>query len=129
MSICAELAAALRNRGRPLMLVALCGLVLTSCAHPVLPMRNDRTIVISGKRTAGSSDRDAAQRMLVTAARLTLDHGFRYFELVGVADAARSDLPEIRPGVDVTIRVYRAGEIDPHRPGMRDAESVAAVAP
>jgi len=127
MSIHIDLAAAGRSLGRPILLIALCGLVLCACAHPIPPMRNDRTIVISGKRTAGNSDRDVTQKILILAARLTLDHGFRYFEFAGVPNA--NGTPIIRPGSDVTIRVYRAGEIDPHRPGMRDAESVAAGVP
>jgi len=125
MSFDIDLATA--RRSRPIQLVVLCGLVLCACAHPIPPMRNDHTIVISGKRTAGNSDRDVGQKILTMAARLTLDHGFRYFEFVGVPSA--NGTPAIRPGSDVTIRVYRMGEIDPHRPGVRDAESVAAGAP
>ena len=117
--------AARRGLGRPILLTALCALALSACAHPIAPMRNDHTIMISGKRTAGNSDREAAQKMVIAAARMTLDHGFRYFEFVGAANSYGSGPPAIRPGVDVTIRVYRT---DPHRPGVRDAESVAAGA-
>ena len=121
--------AALRSLGRPILLVALCGLVLSACAHPVPPMHSDRTIVISGKRTVGSNDRDATRKMLIAAARMTLDHGFRYFEIVGApnTNSSRGATLSIPAGTDVTIRVYREGEIDLHRSDVRDAAGIAAA--
>jgi hypothetical protein len=59
---------------------------------------------------------DAAQTVLVEGAAITVDHGYRFFRLTG----------PIRPGVDVMIRVYGKGEIDPHAPGVYDANAIAA---
>lgn len=121
-------AAAARGHGRKIVVGVLCGIALSACAHPVPPMRNDRTVVISGKRTVGNNARDATQKILIQAARLTLDHGFRYFTIVGspIANSIRSRALSIQPGADVTIKVYREGEIDPRSANVWDAGNIAA---
>lgn len=92
---------------------ALCCLV-SACAHPA-PALHDRTRVISGRSTAGETAREAAHKVFAVGAAIALDHGYRYFEV----------LEPIRPGNDVTIRVYGAGEIDPHTAGVWDANAIA----
>jgi hypothetical protein len=91
-------------------------------------MRSDRPVVISGKSTMGISVRDATQKILLKAARLTLDHGCRYFKIVESPNAYPNgtSTPSIRPGADVMIRIYRQGEIDPYSPRVWDAQSIAA---
>jgi hypothetical protein len=91
-------------------------------------MRSDRPVVISGKSTIGISARDATQKIFLKAARLTLNHGCRYFKIVESPNAYPNGTgaPSIRPGADVTIRIYRQGEIDPQSPGAWDAQSIAA---
>jgi hypothetical protein len=102
-------------------------LALSACAHHVRPMFNDRTVVISGKRTVGDSTGEATQKILIQAARLTLDHGFRYFRIAGSQNVpGRGDALSIRPGADVTIEVYREGEIDRRSPGVWDAQNIGA---
>jgi hypothetical protein len=113
--------------GRKILLGVFCGLALAACAHPVRPMFNAHTIVISGRSTVGSDLNSATRKTLIVAARMTLDHGFRYFKIVGSQNApSRSDVPLIRPGADVTIEVFREGEIDPRRPGVWDAQNIGA---
>jgi hypothetical protein len=128
MQISRNFAAAARRHGRKIAVGILCGMALSACAHRVPTLRNDHTAVISGKRTVGNSSREAARIILIQAARLTLDHGFRYFTIVcsPVANSIRSGTPSIQPGADVTIRVYRQGEIDPLSPNVWDAGSIAA---
>jgi hypothetical protein len=92
-------------------------------------MLNDRMIIISGHSIAGENQNDATRKMLVVAARMTLDHGFRYFSIVDSSNAVNSaKVPSIQPGIDVTIRVYRDGEINPQSPGIWDAENIGAGA-
>ncbi len=113
---------------RSVLLIALCGLVLSACMHAAPAMLNERTAVISGRETMGNSANEAIRRMLTKAAAMTLDHGFRYFQIVNSRSTYLNHdrvLP-IRPGVDVTIKLYREGEISPRRPGVWDADKIAA---
>lgn len=90
-------------------------------------MPHERTIVISGRSTVGESRNDVTTKMLIFAARLTLDHGFRYFRVVGSPNAStRQRTLSIFPGADVTIEVYRDGEISQRSPGIWDAENIGA---
>ena len=116
-----------RLHGRRIVVSVLCGLALAACAHHMRPMFNDRTAVISGKRTVGDSTGEATQKLLIQAARLTLDHGFRYFRIANSQNVpGGGDALSIRPGADVTIEVYREGEIDPRSRGVWDAQNIGA---
>ncbi len=84
-------------------------------------MLDAHTAVISGRATAGSDPRAAFDAVLVQAAKMTVDHGFRYF---GVAGSEGGNAPAFRPGADVTIKVFREGEVDPARPGIWDAQQI-----
>jgi hypothetical protein len=95
-------------------------LLLMGCAHHMRPMTSDHTLVISGRYTANDEPALASRKVVVEAARLTLNHGFRYFKFAGSAQAA----PSVRPGTDVTIQVYREGDVDPRAPGIWDALDV-----
>jgi hypothetical protein len=119
-------AVAVSRHGRKILLGTLCSLALSACAHPVAPMQRDHTIAISGRDTAGYNTSDATQKTLNEAARLTLDHGFRYFQIVGSSNVYSGGPPSIRPGADMTIKVYATGEINPHSPGVWDAENIGA---
>src|ERR1700733_10259322 len=115
-------------RFRPgLFAIPFCSLVLTACMHDAPPMLTERTAVVSGRATADMAPSEATQIVLFKAAEMTIDHGFRYFQIVGsdsvVADRSGKEL--IRPGASVTIRVYRQGEIDPHITGIIDAQDIA----
>ncbi|HEV7924381.1 MAG TPA: hypothetical protein VGR14_03440 [Verrucomicrobiae bacterium] len=89
-------------------------------------MLDDRLAVISGRDTVGDNISNATRKTLVKAAAMTLDHGFRYFQIVGATESVRGDVSFVRPGVDVTIKLYRQSEINPQRPGVWDAENIAA---
>lgn len=92
-----------------------CGLMLSACMHKAPAMYSERTAVISGRGTAGDSENDAIRKTLTKAAAMTLDHGFRYFQIA----------TPIKPGINVAINVYRDGEINPKKPGIWDAERIA----
>ena len=89
--------------------------MLLGCAHPA-PVLHGRVTTISGRGTGQLSEDEATRKVLVVAAAITLDHGYRYFEIAG----------PVRPGADVTVRIYGTGEISPKRPGVWDADAVAA---
>ena len=97
-------------------LVALCVFALAGCAHRAPATIHDQTAVISGHNTVHASMADARETVLIEAASITVDHGYRFFKL----------LTPVRPGADVTIRVYGQREIDPHVPGVYDADAIAA---
>jgi len=90
--------------------------MLAGCVHHAPASIHDGTAVISGHNTLHASVSDARETVLIEAASITLDHGYRYFQLVS----------PIRPGADVTIRVYSKGEIDPRAPNVYDANDIAA---
>jgi hypothetical protein len=104
-------------------------------------MRDDRTAVIPGRYTEGGSATVLLKNTLFQAARITVDHGFRYFEIVGSRYQASGEnrkagaldknnswndsrFPFIQPGADVTIKVFRTGEIDSRIAGIWDAQQI-----
>jgi hypothetical protein len=95
--------------------VTLGAAAAAGCAHPVHALHG-RTAVVSGRGTAHDSLDGATRKVLVEAAAITLDHGYRYFEVT----------EPIHPGVDVTIQVYGAREIDPRAAGVYDAIAITA---
>ena len=54
--------------------------------------------------------------VLVEAAAITVDHGYRYFRF----------MTPVRPGADVTVRLYGKGEVDPEMTNVYDADAIAA---
>ncbi|HWY14065.1 MAG TPA: hypothetical protein VNX86_02885 [Rhizomicrobium sp.] len=108
--------------------VGVFGVMLLGCAHHAPAVIRQRMVVISGKGTAQDNPKDAARKVLIEAAAITLDHGYRYFEIVGAEgmSANSSALPTIRPGTDVTIKVFGAGEVDPRPPSVWDAQAIGA---
>ncbi|MGB8365099.1 MAG: hypothetical protein ACLQUZ_09925 [Rhizomicrobium sp.] len=101
---------------------------LAACASPAPAMRDERTAVISGRETVGDAPADAVQKALVLAAQITVDHGFRYFRIVGSADQSPTDRA-IRPGADVTIKVFHDGETSTRVAGIWDAEALLTTGP
>lgn len=93
----------------------VCG-VLSGCVHRAPESIHDRTAVISGHNTVDAGLEDTTQTVLIEAASITLDHGYRYFRV----------MTQIRPGTDVTIQVYGNGEIDPRTRDVYDANDIAA---
>jgi hypothetical protein len=94
----------------------LCAFVLAGCAHHAPATIHDRVAVISGHNTAHATTAGAVQTVLIEAAAITVDHGYRFFRL----------MTPVRPGANVTVRVYGNGEIDPHATDAYDAYAIAA---
>ena len=95
--------------------LALCACVLAGCAHRAPPSVRNDTAVISGRNTVHASANETMRTVLVEAAAITVDHGYRYFKLMA----------PVRPGADVPIRVFGAGEA-PDAPNVYDADAIAA---
>jgi hypothetical protein len=98
-----------------------------SCVHPAPAMLDERTAVISGRETAQSAPADAIQKAMVLAAKITVDHGFRYFRVVGADNQFAMDASSIRPGQDVIIKVFHDGETSIRTAGIWDAETILTV--
>jgi hypothetical protein len=86
--------------------------VVANCAHPMMQLHG-RDVVLTGSNTAQGSPDDATRIIMAEASRITLDHGYSYFEI----------LDPIKPGAKVTIRLYAAGESIPpaakvYNPGL-----------
>ncbi len=106
-----------------LAVLGLAGLV--GCASPAPAMRDERTAVISGRETEGAAPADAVQKALLLAAKMTVDHGFRYFRIVGSASPfSTGGDTSIRPGADVTIKVFHDGETSTRIAGIWDAQQI-----
>jgi hypothetical protein len=111
---------------------ALSFLILSACVSRAPPLRGGQIGLISGRETAGLSNDAARNKVLAEAARLTVDHGLRYFILLPAPQMANSAArPQragvdtaIRPGVDVTFRALRK---DPVGGGAWDAYRLLSV--
>ena len=100
-----------------------CMMVLSACIGPAPAMRDSRTAVISGRVTAGLSATDATRKALSEAAKITVDHGFRYFMIANPQNASANAVAII-PGANLTIRTFRNGEIKRNTPGLWDADAI-----
>jgi len=106
--------ATIQRRHRLLTAIFGCA-ILAGCAHRA-PALHGSTALISGRATAKLDPADARHKVLIVAASITLDHGYRYFEILG----------PVRPGIDVRLHLYATGEINPGASGVWDADAVAA---
>ena len=84
-----------------------------------MPALHGHDVVISGWNTAQDTADAATRKVLAEASAITLDHGYRYFEI----------LNPIRPGAKETIRLYKAGEAPPASPNVHDATLVMVNQP
>jgi hypothetical protein len=89
------------------------GAVVASCAHPVM-LLHGRDVVITGRNTAQATPDAATRIVMAEATQITLDHGYRYFEIQGA----------IRPGAKTPIRLYATGEHIPSTPNVFDASQL-----
>ena len=81
---------------------------LAACVSHAPRLQNGNFGVVAGKETAGLDDKAATDKVLVEAARLTVDHGYRYFTLVPGGKAsgtAPRDL--IHAGQNVQFQILR----------------------
>jgi hypothetical protein len=95
---------------------------ISSCAVPMPAMRADHTVTIAGRLTAGLGPADANRKAMSEAARLTVDHGFRYFKFVGTPNGTAA-APAL-PGKDIVFKAFHKGEIRPNTPGLWDADTI-----
>jgi len=95
-------------------------LVLAGCARHISALPDGNVTTLSGKYTAGYSPAQASKRMLGLAARIAVDHGFRYFRIIGPEGAGQP----IEPGISVRVRLYGEGDVDPAAPGIYDASAI-----
>jgi hypothetical protein len=104
-------------------IAALASAILRSSCIALMPaLRADRTVTIPGRLTAGLAPSDATRKAMSEAARLTLDHGFRYFMLASNGPGAASVLP----GKNIVFKVYHKGDIRLNTPGLLDADAILA---
>ena len=85
-------------------LVLLIAPFCTGCVGHEPALRQDQTARIPGRETIGLSGADARQKVLRDSAKLTINHGFRYFLIVDRSNP----LEEHRPGVSPTAHQYSA---------------------
>jgi hypothetical protein len=125
------------------MVAVLLVAVLCSCIGPAPRLKSGRIATISGHETAGLNSADASKKVLLEAARLTVDHGFRYFAIIGPPNPPTKhsgpDISQARsipalssaasilvPGTDITIKTFRVGEVGRNRAGIWDAYQLLA---
>jgi hypothetical protein len=108
--------------------------LVAGCVSHLPPLRAGQMGVISGRETAGLADNAAQSKVLAEAARLTVDHGYRYFVILpaparsAAGSAAARPTPgalPIRPGLDVSFRPLRNDQAG--RPGVFDAYRLLSV--
>jgi hypothetical protein len=91
---------------------------VTGCAHPMMQLHG-RDVVITGRNTVQATPDAATRIIMAEATRITLDHGYRYFEILGA----------IRPGAKTPIRLYAAGDPIPSSANVHDANQLMLSAP
>ncbi len=121
MTIISECTYGLFRKGLLLAFAIACSSIAAACISRAPPMLDARTAVIPGRATAGYDSHAALDAVLVQAAKMTVDHGFRYFR---IADSEGGNAPSVRPGADVAIKVFRVGEVGPASPGIWDAQQI-----
>ncbi len=152
---------------RKLSPLAICAILLTGCASARTTMITEDTALIT---VLGQNDSDRTRvvdKALAEAARVTRDHGFRYFVILDAADASQKGtrvLPGhtipfeppsnksysstnlsssylgratlttpdqrvtyVRLGLDVTIRMYHEGDVDPKSQGVWNTDVILGV--
>jgi hypothetical protein len=81
-------------------ILAFAILALQGCAHHQPVWAEGTLIRISGKASQGLAPEDAFRQLLAEAARVTVDHGHRYFVLVNAPSGSR-----LQPGASLDIRM------------------------
>src|SRR4051794_11892702 len=123
-------------------LVLAC-LLLAACAAPKSTMLAENTAAISVVGRSPDDRERVIQDALAEAGKITREHGYQYFIIVRAQDASRSETKFLddqtvrrssannlskpganyvtvsrnvtyrRPGLDLTIRMFHEGDIDP----------------
>jgi hypothetical protein len=128
----------LRRDRPPALAAVLLAVALSACIGPAPSLKASRVATISGRETAGLNSVDATRKALLDAAKLTVDHGFRYFMIIrtsnppighsGPGTSRAQSIPALSsaasilaPGTDITIKTFRVGEVGRNRAGIWDA--------
>jgi len=115
---------------RRFMLGIVVSVPLAGCVSHLPPVPDSHVVMVSGRGTAGYDQKNATRMAIVVAARVTVDHGFRYFRVVGSSGANDAGgLASLQPGVNFAIRVYDEGETNPHGANLFDAQAVLVEGP
>ena len=116
-------------------------LVASACTTPKTNMIDDRTAVVSGRVGEVDGRGTMTTAMLREAARQCLDRGFAYFQVLSNVDrsgtmAAAMAAPGPVTGTasqvtrgDITVRFYKAGEINPEAPDVWNARALVGPRP
>ncbi len=129
-------------------LFVLACLLLSACAAPKSTMLAENTAAISVVGRSANDRERVIQDALAEAGKITREHGYQYFIIVRAQDASRTttallddqtvrrssatnlskpganyvtvtrNLMFRRPGLDITIRMFHEGEIDPRIQGV-----------
>jgi hypothetical protein len=118
-----------RKRQWPQILILGLGAgLLMGCAHPMPQLSASHTLLVSGRETQSMNAPDTQRFLLARAARLTVDHGYRFFAILEPAIASGTPDPiSLKPGTNLTIRLYRPGEA--RMPGYRIWDAYALLSP
>ena len=102
--------------------------LLAGCVSHMPPLRAGQVGTISGRDTAGLANDAAEKKVLAEAARLTVDHGYRYFVILSGSPQASGPAARpgpagtaIRPGADVRFRALSKDQIGRGATGVFDA--------
>jgi hypothetical protein len=102
--------------------------LLAGCAHHMPGLSANHMLMVSGRETQSMDAPGTRRFLLARAARLTVDHGYRYFAIVNPAIASGTPDPvSLKPGGNLTIRLYRPGEA--RMPGYRVWDAYALLSP
>lgn len=94
---------------------------LAGCAsHEPIWHSKQRFVTIRLGDTASLSKEEASRRLLERAARVTVDHGYRYFA-INVPSHPQGAAASLPSRADFTIRMYMQGEVSAASPGLWDA--------
>ena len=102
------------------------------CVSPVPRLQSGDIGIIAGKDTVGLNDETARGKALSEAARLTIDHGYRYFVVLPATNipAARTNTATaiVRAGQPMRFQIMHRNP-SPRAPGIWDAYRLLAQKP
>jgi hypothetical protein len=138
--------------------LALSGILLAGCASSSSTMITEDTALITVVGQSASDGTKVVDRTIAEAARVTREHGYRYFVILDATDASQKGtrillgetiyrrntsqkgaasfpgptyyhtleqrVPYVRLGLDVTIRMYREGDVDPKSQGVWNTDVI-----
>jgi hypothetical protein len=110
-----------------------CVCFVAGCASSEPDLRDDRTAVVPGRETSDLNQAEARHAVLLEAAHVTIDNGYQYFIVLrrdvwtpSGSQRAGTD-SAIRPGDDVTFKVFHAGELSPGTRDVFDAQRLLSA--